>query len=260
MQTLRSMLGVAILAAGLLSVCGQDAAAQRSRRGSASQAIKKIQRDIAEVQKQLPKALEELGPALKTLGQAQTQFRQAQAEIERARKTLHERVGPKVGLPEALAQSQQARKDYDKAVSTLTRDLHGDEDFQQLEQKHKEAEENLNALRKEKSAGGVDRKSKLAALTKAAHQARDAYQARIDRDPKVKPAYDVWMKADARLAEVRKRLSQETKDDSEVQSAESSFKQAKSALEKAQFAAAGAEGKVAALRERLATDFALLGN
>lgn len=248
------------LVCSLCLLCADGAEAQRSRRGVANQIARRLQREIQQIQKQLPEAQEELAKAEKSLAHAQVQFRQAQAEIEQARRSLASRVGPKVGLPDALAAAEQAEKTYREASSEFVRDRRDDSSFQQLRQKHLAAEEQLNAFRKSKAPDDGGRKDRLASLTKAAHEARDAYQSRIDGDPAVRPAYDKWKKAEARLNEVRKKLNQETKDDPELKSAESGFKQAKSALEQAEAVAAAAGSKVALMQERIATNLTLLGN
>lgn len=248
------------LICGFCLLCAPAAEAQRSRRGVANQVARRLQKEIQQIQKQLPEAQEELGKADKSLAQAQVQFRQAQAEIEQARRSLASRVGPKVGLPDALAAAEQAEKAYEDASSEFVRDHRDDPTLKQLRQKHVEAEARLNAFRKDKPGHEDERKEKLASVTKAAHEARDAYQSRIDGDPAVKPAYERWKKAEARMNEVRKKLSQETKDDPELKSAEAGFKQAKAAFEQAEAVAAAAGSKVALMQERIATNLTLLGN
>lgn len=235
------------------------AEAQRSRRGAIMQVARQLQREIKEIQKELPEAQEELGKAEKSLGQAQVQFRRAQAELEQARRSLNERLGPKVGLPDALADSDRTRKEYDRASKLFVQGHRDDESFQQLQQDYVTADDRLDAFRKSIATNDAVRKDQLAALTRTAHEAREAYQSRIDSDSTVQPSRGAWLKSEFKLGEVRKKLSQEAKEDSEVKAAESGFKQAKSVLEQAQMVAEVAGTKVGLMQERIATNLTLLG-
>lgn len=259
------MIRLTVIRMFLALICGvfvfdvQTAAAQRSRRGMSSRITQQLQREIKEIQKDLPKAEEEFSKADKALIQAQSQFRQAQTELEQARRSLADRLGPKVGLPDAMQRADQARKTYDEACAEFVRDHRDDEKFVQRRQAYSAAEDRLNAFRVEKVAKSDARKEKLTTLTRAAQEAKDAYQSPIDADPSVKPKREQLVQAETKLQEVRKKLSQESKNDTEVKSADAGFKQAKSALEQADATASAAAVKVSWMQEKIATNLALLG-
>lgn len=237
---------------------GQTVQAQRGRRNM-STIIRNIQQDIQNSQKQLQQARQEMIKASTQLGIAQSSYKQAQSEVVQAKKTLTERIGPKVGLPEALARLEQAQGAYEKASGALIGELRTNEEFQKLKEKMTESEERLAALRKDKSNAGSGKKERLAATTKEAHQARDAYHARIDNDSAVKPYREKFLEADAHLKEVRAKLSHDSKNDSELHSAEQSFKQAKGQLEQAQVVVAAIGERIEALEGRIAANYAILG-
>jgi chromosome segregation ATPase len=250
---------IAICTAAAFGIlAGNPAEAQRGRRNM-STIIRNIQRDIQNTQKQLVQAQQDMVKAATQLGTAQSSYKQAQSEVAQAKKTMNERIGPKVGLPEALARLEQAQDEYEKASGTLIGNLRNDEEFQKLKEKMTESEERLAALRKDKSNAGSSKKERLATMTKEAHHARDLYHTRIDSDPAVKPYREKFLEAEGHLKEVRAKYSHESKNDSELHTAEVSFKQAKGQLEQAQAIAAVVEERVEALQGRLATDYALLG-
>lgn len=235
-----------------------EARAQRSRPSMQSRvrkAVNLIQKDIKATQKELATAQQEWGQAAGKLAQAESNFKTAQNDVEKAKKTLHDRVGPKVGLSEAIAALERAENDYEQAVAKRVSSLASDEQFQQLKRSKEVAEEKLTALRQSESASTQAKKT----ASKEFLQAKEAYLARLDQDPAVKPAKDRVQQADAHLKEVRKKLSEESKSDPELHTAELSFKQAKNELQKSQNMAAAAEAKVEALQERQAANYAALG-
>lgn len=256
---------IACISLGIVAACwtnlshGQITVKPPRGRGYAGQALKNIQKDIQATQKQLQQAQQDMTKAAKNLSDAQASYKQAQSDVAQARKTLHDRIGASVGLPEAQGQVERAHAEYDKAATGLVAELLNNPDFQQLKQKMTEAEERLAALRKDKTLTGSKKREQLAAAGKEALHAKDAYHARIDTDPVVKPFHDKLTVAEERLKEVRMKLGQESKNDPELHQAESSFKQAKGSLEKAEAGVAAMEERIALLQERLAANYALLG-
>lgn len=254
---LRAMLVIPLLSASV-AADGPKKPRRPTPRSTANQAIKNVQKDIKETEKDLKEAQEDLKKAARDLVGAQASYKQATKEVEKAHDSLQERLGPKVGLPEAIGALERAEAEYERAVKGLIAKLADDATFQQLKQAMDEADEAVDALRKDGTSSDA-RKDRLAQASKDALKARQAYHDRIDHDPAVKPFKDKVMQADSRLKEVRKKLNQEIKDDAPLNAAQSTFKQAKRELERATSASAAAENKVSNLQQRLAVDHAKLG-
>lgn len=244
--------------ATLVIVAGNDEAHAQRGAGNYRNRINQIrnnaQKDIAAVQKQLTEAQTELGRASTELRQAQTSIKEAQTDVERAKKSLTERLGPKVGLPEAVAVAEHAHADYASAVAKAEAQLGDTPKFLEAKERMEEAEKRKEAVRQE--GGSRDR---LTEASKAALQACDAYRSLIDHDPQVKPARDAFTAAEDRLKDARAKFHHESKNDAELHSAETLFRQSKAALDKAKSAFAVAEQKVVMLQSRLMADHQLIG-
>jgi DNA repair exonuclease SbcCD ATPase subunit len=234
---------------------GRGASAYRSR---VRRVIQNVQKDITVVQKELKSAQEQLSKDSQTLSAAQSAYKEAKADVERAKKSLHDRLGPSVGLPEAQAAAERAEAAYDDASEQALAQLKSTPEFQAAEQNLQEAEDRLAALRSDKSSG-ANRKQQLAEAAKTAMEAREAKRKLIDRHPSVKPLRESFDKASARLSEVHAKLQRAIKDDTTLHSAEQEFRRAKQALEEAEAAVATQEVRITALQERLVADHQLIG-
>lgn len=257
MRRMMVFLKMMVLVGAIVASEQCEARAQRGAstyRNRINQAIKNVQKDIAAVQKQLKEALEEQSRAATELHQAQASYKDAQADVERAKKTLTDRLGPKVGLADAVAGAEQARQDYERATAKAVAQLQSTPKYQEIKQALDEAEAHSAALKKE---GGS--KERIAEASKAALRAREAYRSMIDHDALVKPAREQVTAAEEHLKEVRTKLHQEIKQDSDLRSAELFFRQAKAALDKAKASYSTAEQKVATLQSRLMADHQLIG-
>lgn len=261
MLRLTSTLGVLLLAGTIIASSSREALAQRGSglyRSRINQAAKNVRKDIAAVQKQLKEAQDELSRSSKDLKQAQASYKDAQSDVERAKKSLTERLGAKVGLPAAVTAAEQAHSDYEKATAKAAGQLRNTPKYQEVKQKLDEAEARVETLRHGANSEGRS-KDRLAEASKAALQAREAYRSLLDSDPQVKLMREKVDRAEERLKEVRGKLQQEIKHDSDLRSAETLFRQSKAALEQAQNSVAAGEQKVAQLQSRLAADQRMIG-
>ncbi len=245
--------GCAFLCMGLLFV--GEAQAQRPRRPNARTMLRNIQKDIEAVQKQLKDAQEELGKAAKDLTRAQSDFKQSQHDVEHIRKTLTDRIGPKVGLQPAQSRLETAKAEHERASLDLAGSLRTNAEFQKLKMSLADAESRIAALKQDKSAG----KQGLSQAAKDVQQARAAYQARLDGDPAVKPFRERLDAAEKHMNEVRAKYSLATKNDAELRQSESSLKQSKGNLDRAQAKVNGIQAQIVVLEDRLASNLALLG-
>lgn len=255
-----ALLVTAMLAGGALrdaQGAGYPRRAASAYRSRMNRVIQNVQKDIAATQKQLKEAQESLNRSSREVLQAEQNYKSAKADVERAKKTLTDRLGPKVGLPAAQSELDAAKAEYDKATARALTELKKTPEFEQSSQRLKAAEEKLASLR----GGGTDgdRKERLAEAAKEALKARESHRALQDSHPLVKPARERLTNAEKRMEEVHARLHREMAHDSELQSAESEFRRAKGTLEKARAAMVSDEQRVEALQQRLITDHSVIG-
>ena len=255
-------IGTAFCFMAVVLLSASDVHARRGRssayRNIIRRAMQNVQKDIAAVQKELKSSQEQLSKEAQQLTTAKAAFKEAQADVKRAKSTLVERLGPKVGLPEAQSAVEAAQAAYDEAVGQAVLQLRSTSEYQQADQNLKDAEEQLAALRNDKSSGSR-RKELLSQAAKKSLEAREAKRLLIDRHPTVKPAKEALDQAAAKLNEAHSKLRREIKNDSSLESAESEFRRAKSTLEQAENTVATLEVKITALQGRLLGDHQMIG-
>ena len=117
-----------------------------------NKAVTNVKKEIASAEKELKVALEELETASHEFESAQSDFKIAKAEIERAKKTLADRLGPRVGLPDALADLAWAKEAYEQATTKAISRLRTTTKYEDLKQKLDAAESEVAELRQKRGS------------------------------------------------------------------------------------------------------------
>ncbi len=230
-----------------------------SLRSRINQAIKNVQKEIKELEKELQSTQQEYRQAELELARAYATYKQASQDLDNEEKALQGRIGPTVGLPEAMAAHETALQAYERATAAVETTLQQDPEYRKLVQHRDETEARLKSLRKDRADDGKAESDAIQKAAKEAHAARQALHNRMDRDPSVQPTVDAKHTADEKLKAARQKFQAATKEDATLKRADKFLKQARNEWRQAQAHVARLEVKIAALQEQLAADHLMIG-